>query len=96
MKLMTDIIVEMMSSYMAQYISKPHNGWWRHKRAKHQVLVDRAVASKCKSMKVNLGTKWVSYKKSETSLQHIFINGGLGKWIEEDNYRVQFKANCPR
>ena len=59
--------------------------------AKHQLLVDRAVARDCKNRHTNLCTAWINYKRAYDSLPHkwileclelymIFIQNSMGMW----------------
>lgn len=51
-----------------------YKGMIRHTRgAKHQLLVNRAVAQDCETRQTNLCTAWIDYKKAYDSMLHTWI-----------------------
>ncbi len=64
-KALSGIIAAKMSKHVAQYMSGAQKGIGSNTRgAKHQLLVDRAVARDCKNRQTNLCTAWIDYKKA--------------------------------
>uniref|UniRef100_A0A7N8XHF5 Reverse transcriptase domain-containing protein n=1 Tax=Mastacembelus armatus TaxID=205130 RepID=A0A7N8XHF5_9TELE len=73
-KLLSGIIAAKMSRHMAQYMSGAQKGIGKDTRgAKHQLLVDKAVARDCKTRQTNLCTAWIDYKKAYDSMPHTWI-----------------------
>ncbi|CAK6965215.1 hypothetical protein D4764_06G0014290 [Scomber scombrus] len=80
-KFLSGIIVAKMNRHMAQYMSWAQKGIGSNTRgAKHQLLVNRAVAQDCKTRQTNQCTAWIDYKKAYDSIPHTWIMECLEKY----------------
>ncbi|XP_078026439.1 uncharacterized protein LOC144464171 [Epinephelus lanceolatus] len=106
-KFLSGIIAAKITRHMGQYMSKAQKGIGSNTRgAKHQLLIDRAIARDCRSRKINLCTAWTDYKKAYDSMPHTWILECLELYKinshhkelygnVEDHSRGKLKVDCP-
>ena len=78
LNLLSSIIAAKLSRHLAQYMSRVQKGVGSDLRgAKHQLLLDRAVSTKCMTRETNQCTAWIDYKKAYDSMPYSWIMESL-------------------